>query len=157
MDLIKIRAIANYQYGHGVGDILFSRGNDIFISRASTGRIRYIYLRDCLIAVLRASDFMLLFSIKGAQLVKEAVPPPALRVVVRNDVARFIAEGKSVFAKHVVDVDKNLRAGDEVLVVDEDDNLLAVGRLVLSPLEIFSYKWGLAVRVRKSIGLNDSP
>ena len=36
-------------------------------------------------------------------------------------VAEYIAMGKSVFAKHVLAVDPELRAGDEVFVVDQSE------------------------------------
>jgi len=41
-----------------------------------------------------------------------------------------------------------IRAGDEVLVVDEDDALLATGKAVLSPLEMLQIRRGVAVSVR---------
>ena len=76
---------------------------------------------------------------------------PELRVVVMKEVGKFIAEGKNVFAKHVVDVDPEIRANDEVLVVDEDDNLLATGKAVLCAKEMLEFKKGVAVSVRQSI------
>ncbi|RLE94542.1 MAG: pseudouridine synthase [Thermoprotei archaeon] len=155
-DLVRIERIINYQYGHNLGTKLLEIGSgDIYLVKSATGRLRYMYFRDYLIAVFRASDFSVLFTIRGAQVLKELVAFPHLRVVVENKVSKFIAEGRNVFAKHVIIVDLDLRAGDEVIVVNQRDDLLAVGKLVLSPFEIFSFRRGIAVKVRRGVGVDE--
>ena len=66
----------------------------------------------------------------------------------QNDVSKFIAEGGDVFAVHVVKVDDEIRAKDEVIVKDEAGNVLAVGRALLSSVEMTAFKTGVAVKVR---------
>ncbi len=85
----------------------------------------------------------------GAKYLLEKLPPPAHRVVIQDDVAPFISEGRNVFAKHVVDIDPALLPDDEVIVVDTQDHLLAIGRLLLPPIEVKKFKWGVAVKSRK--------
>ncbi len=68
-----------------------------------------------------------------------------------KDVAEFIARGRNVFAKHVVDVDPKIRAGSEVVIVDEDDVLLGVGKARLNSLEMKTAKYGEAVRPRHTV------
>ncbi|MHA1273734.1 MAG: PUA domain-containing protein [Promethearchaeota archaeon] len=79
------------------------------------------------------------------------IKKPILRIVVQNDIAEFIAEGRNVFCKHVVDIDENLRPNDEVIIVNENDELLAVGRLKIPVSYIKSFKSGVAVNVRRGI------
>lgn len=85
---------------------------------------------------------------EGGKRLQQAIPSPRLRVVVPKEVAPFVAEGRSVFAKYVLQVDPLLRAGDEVLVVDEADTLLAVGSARLCPREMLDLSRGVAVRTR---------
>lgn len=59
--------------------------------------------------------------------------------------------GKTAFAKHVIDIDPELRAGEEVLITDKNDRLLATGQLLLSPAEIRDLDSGTAVDVRAGI------
>ncbi|MEM3606959.1 MAG: PUA domain-containing protein, partial [Candidatus Bathyarchaeia archaeon] len=66
-----------------------------------------------------------------------------------NEAAKHVAEGKNVFAKHIIEVDDALRPQDEVIVVDENDNLVAVGKAVLSGEEMKSFKHGVAIKVRR--------
>jgi len=148
--LFKVRGIANYQFGEPIGESLFPDGCVIEFS-PSTGRIRRITYEGRLLATLRPSDGRFALTIWGARRLHQAVQPPRFRVVVPKDVAAFIARGRSVFAKHVLHVDPLLRAGDEVLVVDEDDRLVAVGMTPLSPQEILDLTRGVAVKVRHGI------
>jgi len=67
---------------------------------------------------------------------------------VQKAVSEFIADGGDVFAVHVVKADEEVRAKDEVIVVDEDNRVLAVGRALLSSVEMTAFKTGVAVKVR---------
>ncbi|MEN6611605.1 MAG: PUA domain-containing protein, partial [Methanoregulaceae archaeon] len=77
------------------------------------------------------------------------LPRPNYRVIVQDDVAEFIAKGKNAFAKHIVDADPEIRADDEVLVLDGQGKLLGTGAAMLSGVEMRNFKYGVAVQVRK--------
>ncbi|MEM3292633.1 MAG: PUA domain-containing protein, partial [Saccharolobus sp.] len=62
-------------------------------------------------------------------------------------------EGRNVFAKHVIAVDSSIRSGDEVIIVNENDKLIALGKAKLSGEEMLEYKKGVAVYVKR--GVND--
>ena len=66
----------------------------------------------------------------------------------QNDISEFIANGGDVFAAHVVRADE-INAKDEVIVVAEDNRVLAVGRALLSSAEMMAFKIGVAVKVRR--------
>ena len=67
-----------------------------------------------------------------------------------NDEAKpFVVVGRSVFAKHVVRADEEIRPQEEVIVVDDKSDVLAVGKAVLSGKEMKTFKKGVAVRVRR--------
>jgi uncharacterized protein with predicted RNA binding PUA domain len=146
-DLLKIRSIADYQFGKGVGAKLFPENVEIVYSKA-TGRIRYVNLKGKRLATLRPTDGLLSLSIHAAVAVAENAGFAHCFVAVRNDVAKFVADGGDVFAAHVVRADDAIRAKDEVIVVDEDNHVLAVGRALLSSVEMKAFKTGVAVKVR---------
>jgi uncharacterized protein with predicted RNA binding PUA domain len=143
----KVRSIADYQFGKGVGAKLFPDNIEIQLS-PRTGRIRYINLGGERLATLRPTDGLLSLSIKAAQFMAKNTPEAKCFVTVKNDVAQYIAKGGDVFAVHVVKVDDEVGAKDEVIAIDEDGNVLAVGRTVLSSREIRAFKTGVAVKVR---------
>ena len=116
-----------------------------------TGRVRQIGVGTNRIATVRANDGFLILSVYGGQKLKEALPFPKKRVIVNEDAAPFVAKGKTAFAKHIVDCDPELRALEEIILVDKDDNLLATGQAMLSAAEMKSFKKGTAVNVRYGV------
>ena len=148
--LQKIRSIADYQFGGGVGRKLFPNEVRIVYSKR-TGRIRHIYLGEKMLATLRPTDGLFSLTILGAERIMERVRPQKLWVRIQEEAEPFVAKGKSVFAKHVVDAYEEIRLQEEVIVVNEKSEVLAVGRAMLSGNEMKMFRRGVAVRVRKGI------
>lgn len=147
MDLIKIRSIANYQFGKNVGEKLFPK-ESVIIKSKSTGKIKYIYYNNKLLATLRAKNGLLALTLDGAERILK-VKTLHCKVKIKKEAAKYVAEGRNVFAKHVMEADEELRPQDEVIVVDEGNNLIAVGKAVLSGEEMKAFKHGVAVKVRR--------
>ena len=147
-DVKKVKAIADYQFGVGAGDALFT-GNINIEKSKKTGKIRHIYDGKVLIVNMRASDSYLILSKEGAKRLHNHMPYPQNRVVVNKDSEPFALDGKSVFCKFVVDCDENIRAKDEVLIVNEQDKLLAYGKALLGACEIEQFQTGQAIKTRK--------
>jgi uncharacterized protein with predicted RNA binding PUA domain len=144
----RIRSVADYQFGKGIGAKLFPENVEIIRSKR-TGRIRYVYLNGKRLATLRPTDGLFSLSILGAKRIVEDANSVKCLVAVMDDVSEFIAEGGDVFAKHVVKADGDIRPKDEVIVVDEVGEVLAVGRAVLSGEEMIAFTRGVAVKVRR--------
>ena len=94
---------------------------------------------------------MFTLKIDGAKLLHIFIPYPRLRVKVNDDAASFVKKGKSVFAKFVLDCDTDLRPYDECIVVNNNDDLIAVGRCLMNKSEMLSFNYGLAVKIRDYI------
>ncbi|MDK2825797.1 MAG: hypothetical protein PWQ63_77 [Methanolobus sp.] len=148
-NLIRVRTMADIQFGKGCGEILFPDGVTFLLSR--TKRVRQVQFNGKHMATVRAKDGMLTLSIDGAVALHQGLKKPASRVVICDDAVPFVSKGKTAFAKHVVAVDPELRAGDEVILVDEKDEILATGQLLLSPAEAIRMDRGPAVDVRRGI------
>jgi uncharacterized protein with predicted RNA binding PUA domain len=144
--LNRVRAIADFQFGRGAGDQIFPDACEFTLSR--TGRIRQILINNLRIATVRAEDGRLTLSFDGAIRLHRCLPPPGYRVVIIDDVAEFISQGKNAFAKHVIAADQGIRADDEVMVVTADDTLIATGTAALSGSEMLVFNYGVAVNVR---------
>lgn len=143
----RVQVIADFQFGKGAGQALFPEGCEVILSR--TGRVRQISLGGKRLATVRAQDGRFTLGIDGALRLLSALPPPAYRVVVTEEVSEFIMQGKNTFAKHVIAADPAIRAGDEVMVVNSKDDLLATGSAVLSGGEMLLFNYGVAVKVRQ--------
>lgn len=140
---VKLSALADYLYGRGAGR-LFAEAR---VEWARTGKMRRIYDKKTLLATVRASDGFIVPTIDGGRVLLK-LPKPRNRVVVSADAVDFAKEGKSVFAKFVSSCDPEIRPYQEVLVVDNNDELLATGTAILNAEEMLAYKRGIAVKVR---------
>ncbi len=148
--LRKIRSVANYQFGKDVGKKLFPDRVKIVYSKR-TGKIRHIYLDGKLLATLRPTNGLFSLTIKGAKRMMKNVKKQRLWVKVMAEAEPFIVKGKSVFAKHVVNSDNEIRPQEEVVVINEKNEVLAVGKALLTGMEMKAFRRGVAVRVRRGV------
>ena len=75
----------------------------------------------------------------------------SFKVEVHDESVPFVRKGRNVFAKHVIYTSPDVRPKSEVIVVDRLENLLAVGKTVLSGNEMLAFQRGVAVKVRRGI------
>jgi 7-cyano-7-deazaguanine tRNA-ribosyltransferase len=146
--LRKLIGVGDYQFGKGVGSVLFDGKVQVECSRR-TGRIRHVYSREKLIATLKPKDGFLALTPEGASILLSRIDAPPNLVVVDSSVRDAIRVGGDVFAKHVRRADRDLRPGEEVIVTDEEGALLGVGSAVLSGHQMIQFKRGVAVNLRK--------
>lgn len=149
LDLLRTEAVARMQFGPSPARAILD--GEIELVRSASGRIRNVKVDDEHVLSMRAYDGMYTLKLAGAKRIHKATKPPAMRVVANKDAAPFIIDGKNLFSKFVVDCDPDLRPGDEVLITDPDDKLLAVGRLLLNREEMLSFQIGVAIRNREHI------
>jgi 7-cyano-7-deazaguanine tRNA-ribosyltransferase len=147
VDLRRISAVVDMQFGKGASKALLN-GNVEIVKSKNTDKIRNVHVDGSHILSMRAEDGLFTLKTGGAQLLHSLFKFPKLRVIVKKDAVPFIREGKSVFAKFVVDCDSNLRPFDECLIVNEKDNFLAVGRCIMNREEMLSFNYGMAVKTR---------
>ncbi len=146
----KIRCVADYQFGRGIGEILFPDDVELVFSKR-TGRVRYIYLNGELLATLRPSDGLFSLAIGGAKRILKLCNAKRMIVKVRDEAAPHIRRGRNVFAKHVLDADDGIHPQEEVIVVNRNGEILAVGRALLTGREMKTFRRGVAVKVRKGV------
>ena len=148
--LKRVRGIANYQFEQKIGRKLFPKEVKILLSKR-TGRIRHLYLEEALIATLRPTDGFFSLTIAGARKLSSLIKAPRFRVAVQNDVKEFAKKGRDVFARHVSTADVDIKPGEETIVTDDHDEVLAIGRAVLTGEEMLAFKRGVAVKSRRGV------
>ncbi|MEM2869440.1 MAG: tRNA guanosine(15) transglycosylase TgtA [Thermoplasmata archaeon] len=156
LDLLAVVATADMQFGAGAAQALL-KGRVELIKSPSTGRVRRVMVDGEHVMSLRASDGLFSLRLAGGERLRRYFPPPRLRVSVNAEAAEYAAQGRSVFARFVLDCDPELRPGEEALVVDREDRLVAVGRTVMVRDEMMSFKRGVAVKVRHGLAAMAKP
>ena len=161
ISISKIAMSFDYIFGNGTSKRLDFETIDFQYSRR-TGRLRYVINRETkeILFTLRANGsiaptisgarFML-----GRRIGKKSRPRWVVTVI--NGVSEFVANGKTVFCKHVITCDEDLRAGEDVVVSNQRGELLAVGKTVVPASVMKQFKRGAAVKVREGISKSGSP
>ncbi|MFP8957237.1 PUA domain-containing protein [Natrialbaceae archaeon A-CW3] len=150
-DYGDLRTIADYQFGAGVGEALFPADESLRIERTTSGRPQQIHA-DAGRIVSFGTDGRFTLGLEGGRRLQGILEHPAYRVVVDDESEPFVRDGKNVFSKFVLEAGSEIRPGDEVLVVHERGDLLAVGRAELDGESILDFETGMAVNVRSGAG-----
>jgi len=140
-----VRGLFAWLYGRAEGEAVARLPWNPERSRR-TGRLRALR-DDGRPAFLISPDGLPRPTFLGARRLRETLPFPRARIVVDADAAPFVAEGRSLFSRFVAGGDSGLLPGSSALLVDADDTLLAVGRLLLAPPEMGRMERGIAVHV----------
>ena len=148
--LKKIYSILRFQFESDVFEQILTEENCKIDFSRKTGNMKYIYRNKERLLSYKPTTGMFTLSVLGAKLLHSHSSSPEHRVIIIFEVEDFIRSGKSVFAHHVTKIHQNLRIGSEVLVVNEDDELIAVGKLSIPP-HYAGLNIGQAVAVRKGI------
>jgi 7-cyano-7-deazaguanine tRNA-ribosyltransferase len=150
LDLARVKAVADYQFGKGAGALLLDGKVDLVKSK-NTDKIRNVLVDGEHVLSMRAPDGFFSLRPPGARRLMKGFPSPKLRVIVDEDSEPFNREGKNVFCQFVKDCDPEVVPMDEVIVVNEKDDMLAVGRALMIREEMLAFRKGLAVRVREGV------
>jgi uncharacterized protein with predicted RNA binding PUA domain len=150
-DVATLRTVADYQFGAGAGVALFPPGDAFDVSYSSGGRPRQVHA-DGVRLVSYGTDGRFTLGLAGGRRLVAALAAPRARVVVGEESAPFVRDGRNAFAKFVRGVDPAVRAGDEVAVVGPDDDVYGVGRAELSAVAMRDFETGMAVKLRAGAG-----
>ena len=150
---LQILATVAYQFGTEARNAL--EPLELIVNRSkATGKIRFVSIQEGDILSMNPSIGMFTPTKLGATIIHKASPYPKNRVVAHADAVPFVGNGKTLFAKHVLDIDPNIAPRSAVLVVDEEDNLLASGQLAIPTKMAVELDSGIAVKVRRGFRKN---
>ena len=141
----QMMSLLTWVYGPGVAEGVQAKGLHADRSHR-TGRLRGMHVGSDPAFVI-GNDGVPRPTWMGARLLQPMLSPGGHRVVVGADAASFVAQGRTLFARFVEGADPSLVPGSSALLVDRDDRLLAVGRLLLSPHEMGRLRRGIVAYV----------
>ena len=121
---------------------------DVVLSRKN-GRIRTVSHKGKLLCTLRING-SLAISISFAQTLLQNKKFIENCIEINQDAAPFVMEGRSVFCKHVLWCGKNIRVGSDTPIIFENQ-IIAVGKAILSSEMISDFERGVAIKVRDSL------
>lgn len=147
-----LRKLVVYQYGSEASRVFSEIDRDqlLVCYSKNTMRLRSVlYEGKKLFITIRASDYTIIPHTLFAKLLHKILPYPLYRIVVLNEFVEDIMSGHTVFSRHIVAGDTRIRPYDEIMVVNENDSLIAVGRALLDYESIITASRGPAVQIRE--------
>jgi uncharacterized protein with predicted RNA binding PUA domain len=146
-DRLQLEASFEYLYGEGVAKHLPWSRITCVRSRKSQ-RMKKAMLDDRLLATIR-EDGSIAFTLECAKYLMKSAAFKKSCIVVNDDAAQFVVQGRSLFSRHVLSAGTNVKPGLEVCLLDRKGELLAVGKAILPRGYMGRIQSGAAVRVRE--------
>ncbi|MGQ0534831.1 MAG: tRNA guanosine(15) transglycosylase TgtA [Methanobacteriota archaeon] len=146
-DRLRLASTLDLSFGPGASGIL--SGDLQLVRSPNTGKVRNVFVDGEHLFSMRAEDGLPSLKAAGGERLRRTLPAPRARIVVDDDAAPFLREGKNLFAKFVRSVDPEILPGDEALLVAGDDELAAVAKTVLSGPEMRRFPTGVAAKTRE--------
>ena len=107
-EILMLRGIANFQFGYPSGHYLIP--DNIIVTRSvTTYRIRNILINNKVVLTLRPSDGLFSLHIEGGKILLNIFRKPRHRIIVPTFFREDIIKTRTVFCKHVLDVDPESR------------------------------------------------
>ena len=146
-NFVKLQQSLDALFGKGTSKFL-PKDIEIELSR-KTGRIRTVSHKGKLLCTLRING-SLAISIDFAKTLLKNKTFKEDCIEINNEAAPFVMEGRSVFCKHVTWCGKNVKVSSDTPILF-DNQVIAVGKSILSAKMISDMKMGVAVKVRDSL------
>lgn len=144
----KISYHVDALFGKGVSGVLPKELS--FSYSRKTGRIKNFGTNGRLIGTLR-SDGGIALTIFGASILLTCDNFKHNCIIPKEEAIPFVSEGRSLFCKHVEWFGSNINIGSEAVVIDKNDDVLAVGKSVLSQSQLLGRIGDVAIKVREGI------
>lgn len=139
--LTFLRTIADFQFGKGIGSFLIPNNVRIFGRKERGFRLQ---LDGKHLLTFRPETGYLTLSLLAGRLILDHT-----RNLVTFDGQRI--EGSTLFAKAIIRADSEIRPYDEVLVINKNGDLLAVGVSRLSGDLLVKMKYGKGINIRQKV------
>jgi uncharacterized protein with predicted RNA binding PUA domain len=135
-------------FGKGVSSVLPDEIS--FTYSRKTGRIKGFGVNGELVGTLRSDGGIALTTV-GASIFMNSIDFKQNCIIPNHDAIPFVSEGRSLFCKHVEWFGSNINIGSEVVVIDKNDDVLAVGKSVVSQSQLLGRNGDVAIKVREGI------
>ena len=143
----KLKHTIDVLFGHGISKTL-PKDIEIIISK-KTGRIRNVNHNGSLLFTPR-TDGGLAITRYCAKLFLKNKKFRENCLEIDAESKPFVEQGRSVFCHHIVSCGKNVRIGSDVPVLYKNQ-VVGVGKAVLSTVMILNQQRGIAVKIRDSL------
>jgi phosphoadenosine phosphosulfate reductase len=145
--------LADKQWGAGAGRSILHDPEPIILNPCpGPDRLEEFIINGTVVGSIQFSNktmssSLILRESGGRRLSSSGFLPSKGYVVIDETVVPFLLDGKNLLSPGIVDADTNIKEGDEVLILDRDNNIIAAGNARKDGSELVGTK-GLGVKIR---------
>ncbi|MEO0203150.1 MAG: PUA domain-containing protein [candidate division WOR-3 bacterium] len=143
MNLEELLDIVEFQFGREIRkriEIL-----DLKIKKFKSRKIE-IYLNNNLFLYLNPKFFLFSINIEFAKILVET---KKFYIKVKNEFINDIKKTKNIIRKNILEYSKDFRNGDDIIVIDENNNLIGIAKAKFNYNEIENSTYGLIAKIKK--------
>ncbi|MFX1251184.1 MAG: DUF5591 domain-containing protein [Promethearchaeota archaeon] len=137
--ILAFRAMADYQFGKGIGEVLFPDGITI---KGKSEIMQKIFLNKIQLATYSRSKGWLNLNLAGAERIAHLNAP---KVIFDGQTIK----GGSIFGVGLKSISSGIQPKDHVLVMSPKEELIAVGEAVISSFTMEKRQKGVAIKIRQ--------
>jgi len=149
MEKEEILDIIEYQFGKEVRKSC--ENLDLKIKKGKSRKIE-IYLKEKPFLFLNPKFFLFNISEEFAKNLKEN---KKLYIKINKNFLEDIKKTKNIIRKNIIEFSKDFRYGDDVIILDENDNLIAIAKAKMNSFEIENSTYGIIAKIKKFIKRED--
>jgi len=149
MEKEEILDIIEYQFGKEVRKIC--ENLDLKIKKGKSRKIE-IYLKEKPFLFLNPKFFLFNISEEFAKILKEC---KKFYIKIDEKFLNDIKKTKNIIRKNVIDFSKDFKYGDDIIILDENENLIAIAKAKMNSFEIENSTYGIIAKIKKYIEEED--
>ncbi len=150
LDFSFLYSQLSYQFGKGVGDAVLKLIDNLYVTRYKGGSPRAFFLNGKPFFNVNPKTGIITLSKEAATFLFPFVDKKCCRIIVNGK--EYITHTKGgILAPIVKGITRDVRAGKEVFIVDEEDNLLAIGKALIGAHELIGLRRGEVAKIRRRI------
>ncbi|MEM5806487.1 MAG: PUA domain-containing protein [Candidatus Aenigmatarchaeota archaeon] len=143
MNLEELLDIVEFQFGKEIRKRI--ENLDLKIKRFRSRKIE-IYLNNNLFLYLNPKFFLFSINIEFAKILVET---KKFYIKVKNEFINDIKKTKNIIRKNILEYSKDFRNGDDIIVIDENNNLIGIAKAKFNYSEIENSTYGLIAKIKK--------
>ncbi|MBU5682564.1 MAG: PUA domain-containing protein [Candidatus Aenigmatarchaeota archaeon] len=143
MNLEELLDIVEFQFGKEIRKRI--ENLDLKIKRFRSRKIE-IYLNNNLFLYLNPKFFLFSINIEFAKILVET---KKFYIKVKNEFINDIKKTKNIIRKNILEYSKDFRNGDDIIVIDENNNLIGIAKAKFNYNEIENSTYGLIAKIKK--------
>jgi len=145
-EIKDVKFVIDYLFGKGTHNTLvIDRFKPVFSKR--TGKIKQLFYDNMLFGTFRPNGTLALTP-NAYKILSQHEMFKRNTAVIKEDQIDFVKDGFSVFVKNIKKLGENIFVGSDVFIVTPNNDLIGVGKALISHTQLKRFKSGLCIKNR---------